>query len=78
MRLVEAHENVSGVVVFCFCFNYLKKKKFFFFFWLAWVLVAPCRLSLVVLSWGSIYDPHKVRQTPNHWITREVPMTSHF
>ena len=31
MRLVEAHENVSGVVVFCFCFNYLKKKKNFFF-----------------------------------------------
>ena len=59
-----------------FLFNYLKKK--FFFFWLAWVLVAPCRLSLVVLSWGSVYDPHKVRQTPNHWTTREGPMTSRF
>ena len=41
MRLVEAHENVSGVVVFCFCFNYLKKKKFFFFGWPgSWLLRA--------------------------------------
>ena len=33
-------------------FNFFFFKDFFIYFWLCWVLVAACRLSVVVVSGG--------------------------
>ena len=62
------------LVVFLVSVLTIKKKNFFLIFLPGWVLVAVCSLSLVMLSQGSTYDPHKGRQIPNHWTIREVPM----